>query len=233
MCSQAPSFSLAEVHLVSWVARAQSHLCFCLILRYAPQPDLHGLRERFGPLRCSRLSAPASDRWPRRPASSLPARRRRPTRPQPLPLDLPPLDGKNDGILDDVDVATPLDFFPPCCHCQPGGPVFDLSLHECSTRRKIAVRSLVQPVNVELQRPPQNVWHAPLQQLCQGVGGLPSPRLSFSFHQSSAGERVLRRCRVNYHSFNITRERLRQAMQVTVMFARPPGKPFPIMLLFR
>lgn len=67
-------------------------------------------------------------------------------------------------------------FFFPHVHCQPGGPVFDFSLHECSSRRKIPVRSLVQPVSVELQRLPQNVWFPPLQQLSQGVGGLQSNR---------------------------------------------------------
>lgn len=40
---------------------------------------------------------------------------------------------------------------------QPSGPVVDLSLHKCSTRRKIPVRSLIHPINVELQRPPRNV----------------------------------------------------------------------------
>ena len=36
---------------------------------------------------------------------------------------------------------------------QLSGPVIDLSLHECSTKMKISVRSLVQPINVEMQQP--------------------------------------------------------------------------------
>lgn len=40
---------------------------------------------------------------------------------------------------------------------QLSGPVVDLSLYECSTRRKIPVRALIQPINIELQQPPGNV----------------------------------------------------------------------------
>lgn len=44
---------------------------------------------------------------------------------------------------------------------QLNGPVVDLNLYKCSTRRKIPVRSLVEPVTVELRRiplpPPPNV----------------------------------------------------------------------------
>ncbi|KAM8731306.1 polycystin-1-like protein 1 isoform 4-T4 [Acanthopagrus schlegelii] len=87
------------------------------------------------------------------------------------------------------------------------GPVIDLSLYECSARRKIAVRSLVQPVNVEMQQPARN--------------------------KSSAHEYVLQRSGVNYHSFNITQEHLQQAIQLSVAFTPPLSKPFPILLLFR
>lgn len=40
---------------------------------------------------------------------------------------------------------------------QLSGPVVDLSLYECSARRKIPVRSLIQPINIELQQPPGHV----------------------------------------------------------------------------
>lgn len=33
----------------------------------------------------------------------------------------------------------------------------DLTLHECSTRRKIPVRSLIQPIHIKLPQPPRNV----------------------------------------------------------------------------
>uniref|UniRef100_A0A667XXN0 Polycystic kidney disease 1b n=1 Tax=Myripristis murdjan TaxID=586833 RepID=A0A667XXN0_9TELE len=39
---------------------------------------------------------------------------------------------------------------------QLSGPVVDLSLYKCSTRRKISVRSLLQPINIELQKSPRN-----------------------------------------------------------------------------
>ncbi|KAM6908104.1 polycystin-1-like protein 1 [Lycodopsis pacificus] len=87
------------------------------------------------------------------------------------------------------------------------GPVVDLSLYKCSTKRKIPVRSLVQPINIELQQPPRNM--------------------------SSVPEYVLLRSQVNYHTFNITQEHLQQAIQLSVVFTLPLNKAFPIMLLFR
>ncbi|XP_044033057.1 polycystic kidney disease 1 like 1 [Siniperca chuatsi] len=87
------------------------------------------------------------------------------------------------------------------------GPVVYLSLYECSTRRKIPVRSLIQPMNIELQQPPRN--------------------------KSSVREYVLLRSQVNYHSFKITQEHLQQAIQLSVAFMPPLNKAFPVMLLFR
>ncbi|KAK9527852.1 hypothetical protein VZT92_014377 [Zoarces viviparus] len=87
------------------------------------------------------------------------------------------------------------------------GPVVDLSLYKCSTKRKIPVRSLVQPINIELQQPPRNM--------------------------SSVPEYALLRSQVNYHTFNITQEHLQQAIQLSVVFTLPLNKAFPIMLLFR
>ncbi|XP_073344382.1 polycystin-1-like protein 1 [Pagrus major] len=87
------------------------------------------------------------------------------------------------------------------------GPVMDLSLYECSTRRKISVRSLVQPINVEMQQPPRK--------------------------KSSMHEYILQHSKVNYHSFNITPEHLQQVIQLSVVFTPPLNKPFPVLLLFR
>ncbi|XP_034038147.1 polycystic kidney disease 1 like 1-like [Thalassophryne amazonica] len=87
------------------------------------------------------------------------------------------------------------------------GPVVDLSLYKCSTRRKMVFRSLLQPVDIELQPAPRNV--------------------------NSAHECVLLHHQVNYHSFNITHEHLHQAIQLSVAFAPSANRPFPIMLLFR
>ncbi|KAM8822788.1 polycystin-1-like protein 1 [Spinachia spinachia] len=89
---------------------------------------------------------------------------------------------------------------------QPSGPVIDLSFYKCSTKRKIPVRPLVQPMNITLQQPPRT---------------------------NAAPEYVLLRSRVNYHSFNITQEHLHQAIQLSVVFTPPLNKVFPIMLLFR
>ncbi|KAM9337218.1 polycystin-1-like protein 1 [Symphorus nematophorus] len=92
-------------------------------------------------------------------------------------------------------------------HWKLSGPVVSLSLYECSTRRKIPVRSFIQPINFVLQQPPRN--------------------------KSSVREYVLRRSQVNYHCFNITQQHLQQAIQLSVVFTPPLNKAFPIMLLFR
>uniref|UniRef100_A0A8C2ZWB2 Polycystic kidney disease 1b n=1 Tax=Cyclopterus lumpus TaxID=8103 RepID=A0A8C2ZWB2_CYCLU len=86
------------------------------------------------------------------------------------------------------------------------GPVVDLSLYKCSSKRKIPVRSLIQPINIQLQQPPRN---------------------------SSEPGYVLLCSQINYHTFNITQEHLRQAIQLSVVFTQPLNKVFPIMLLFR
>ncbi|XP_072234365.1 polycystin-1-like protein 1 [Leuresthes tenuis] len=92
-------------------------------------------------------------------------------------------------------------------HTQLSGPVVDLSLYRCGTRRKIHILSLSQPVSVELQLPQKN---------------------------SSVCEYSLLRSQVNYHNFSITQEHMQQAIQVTVVFTPPPNnKAFPVMLLFR
>ncbi|XP_008299033.1 polycystic kidney disease 1 like 1 [Stegastes partitus] len=90
---------------------------------------------------------------------------------------------------------------------QLSGPVVDLSLYKCSTRRRIPVRSLIQPIVTELHHLQRN--------------------------RSSVSEYILLRSHISYHSFNITQEHLQQAIQVTVVFTPSPNKAFPIMLLFR
>lgn len=42
---------------------------------------------------------------------------------------------------------------------QPSGPVVDLSLYKCSTKRKIPVRPLIQPMIITLGGPPRIVRH--------------------------------------------------------------------------
>ncbi|XP_044196388.1 polycystic kidney disease 1 like 1-like [Thunnus albacares] len=109
-----------------------------------------------------------------------------------------------------LSLLTELPYSPYTLTRYPGrlsGPVVDLSLYECSTRRKIPVRTLFQPIDIKLQQPPRN--------------------------ESSVREFVLLRSQINYHSFNITQEHLQQAVQLSVVFAPPPNKTFPIMLLFR
>ncbi|XP_054622356.1 polycystic kidney disease 1 like 1, partial [Dunckerocampus dactyliophorus] len=86
------------------------------------------------------------------------------------------------------------------------GPVVDLTLYKCSTRRKISVRSLVHPIITEVKA---------------------------REHKNSAGEYILLRSNINYHSFNITQEHLQRAIQLSVVFTLPPNKTFPIMLLYR
>ncbi|XP_061569536.1 polycystin-1-like protein 1 [Cololabis saira] len=90
---------------------------------------------------------------------------------------------------------------------QLSGPVVDLSLYRCTTRRKVPVRLLLEPVTAELQQPQRD--------------------------KSSVPEHILLRSQINYHNFTVTQELLQRAIQVTVVFTPPPSKAFPIMLLFR
>uniref|UniRef100_A0A3Q2XGK1 Polycystin 1 like 1, transient receptor potential channel interacting n=1 Tax=Haplochromis burtoni TaxID=8153 RepID=A0A3Q2XGK1_HAPBU len=90
---------------------------------------------------------------------------------------------------------------------QVSGPVVDLSLYKCNTRRRIHVSSLIQPFNTELRHTQRN--------------------------KSSSWEFTLLRSRVNYHSFNITQEHLLQSIQFTLLFRPTTKKAFPLMVLFR
>ncbi|MEQ2307153.1 hypothetical protein AMECASPLE_015419, partial [Ameca splendens] len=97
--------------------------------------------------------------------------------------------------------------FTPTSLSQLTGPVVDLSLFDCSTRKKIHIPSLSQPINIEVQLPQRN--------------------------ESSTTQYILHRNQVNYHNFSISQQLLQQAIQVTVVLTPPSSKPFPIMLLFR
>ncbi|MED6272789.1 hypothetical protein CHARACLAT_000309 [Characodon lateralis] len=97
--------------------------------------------------------------------------------------------------------------FTPTSLSQLTGPVVDLSLFNCSTRKKIHIPSLAQPINIEVQLPQRN--------------------------ESSTTQYILHRNQVNYHNFSISQQLLQQAIQVTVVLTPPSSKPFPIMLLFR
>ncbi|CAJ1082323.1 polycystic kidney disease 1 like 1 [Xyrichtys novacula] len=90
---------------------------------------------------------------------------------------------------------------------QPSGPVVDLSLYKCGSKRKIPVRSLAQPINIELQ-PPQRT-------------------------KSFASDHILLPGQINYHTFNITQQHLQQAIQICVVLKPSLNKAFPVMLLFR
>ncbi|XP_029978904.1 polycystic kidney disease 1 like 1 [Sphaeramia orbicularis] len=98
----------------------------------------------------------------------------------------------------------------PYTWASPGkltGPVVELSFYKCSTRRKIPIRSIHQPINIDLQQAPKNM--------------------------SSVYDSILQRSQINYHSFNITQEHLQQVIQLRVQFKPSFKKMFPIMLLFR
>ncbi|XP_049604558.1 polycystin-1-like protein 1 [Syngnathus scovelli] len=109
-----------------------------------------------------------------------------------------------------LSLITELKHSPWIWAAHPGkisGPVVDLTLYKCSTRRKISLRSFVQPIFVAMK-----------------------PRKD---KKESASKHFLLRKRINYHSFNISQEHLQQAIQLTVTFTLPSKRPFPIMLLFR
>ncbi|XP_034562845.1 polycystic kidney disease 1 like 1 [Notolabrus celidotus] len=109
-----------------------------------------------------------------------------------------------------LSVLTELTHSPYIRAHQPGklsGPVVDLSVYSCSTKRKIPVRSFSQPINIQLQPPHTN--------------------------KSYATEHILLRNQINYHSFNITQQHLQQAVQLSVAFKPSLHEAFPIMLLFR
>ncbi|KAM6971589.1 polycystin-1-like protein 1 [Tautogolabrus adspersus] len=109
-----------------------------------------------------------------------------------------------------LSLLTKLSHSPYTWAHHPGklsGPVMDLSLYKCSTKRKIPVHSLIQPIIIELQPPQRN--------------------------KSSVMEHILLRSQINYHSFSITQEHLQQAIQLSVVFRPSLHKAFPIMLLFR
>ncbi|XP_038126404.1 polycystic kidney disease 1 like 1 [Cyprinodon tularosa] len=104
------------------------------------------------------------------------------------------------------EVKTGRDFIPTSLF-QLTGPVVYLSLFRCSTRRKLHIHSLSQPINIKLQLPQRN--------------------------ESSPSQYILLSRQINYHNFTISQQLLQRSIQVTVVFTPLPSKPFPIMLLFR
>ncbi|XP_041096027.1 polycystic kidney disease protein 1-like 1 [Polyodon spathula] len=87
------------------------------------------------------------------------------------------------------------------------GDVADLSLYNCITRRKINIKGLTEPVNVEFEKTYKNV--------------------------SCFSKFSLFRNKMNIHNFEVTSENLIEALQITLDFNRPAEKVFPIMLLLR
>ncbi|XP_056155168.1 polycystic kidney disease 1 like 1 [Lampris incognitus] len=110
-------------------------------------------------------------------------------------------------VLSQLSVFSQNPYFWANTQAQLNGPIVDLSFYRCSTRRKIPLVSLPQPVNIEFQQPPRN--------------------------NSSMNKYIFLRSQINYHSLNITQQYLQQAIQLSVTFMPPPTKTFPIMLLFR
>ncbi|XP_053716853.1 polycystic kidney disease 1 like 1 isoform X1 [Synchiropus splendidus] len=92
--------------------------------------------------------------------------------------------------------------YPP----QMSGPVIDMSLYKCSSKNKISIRALVEPIIIEVHRPERD-QETSMYELLRGS--------------------------ISYHSFNITEKLLQQSIQLRVKFSPAADKPFPIMLLFR
>ncbi|XP_072306521.1 polycystin-1-like protein 1 [Eucyclogobius newberryi] len=108
-----------------------------------------------------------------------------------------------------ISVVTELNQNPYIWAQYPGqwtGPVFELSLFRCSTRRKIPIQFLAEPFEIEV-RPQEK--------------------------QTVTPEYTLQPFKINYHSFNISHEHLQHAIQFHVQFTPTATRGFPVMLLFR
>ncbi|XP_041670635.1 LOW QUALITY PROTEIN: polycystic kidney disease 1 like 1 [Cheilinus undulatus] len=117
--------------------------------------------------------------------------------------------GRETGRHCVLSMLTELTHSPYTWAYHPGkmsGPVVDLSLYRCNSKRKMHFHSLIQPINIELQLPQRTNY---------------------------VSEHILLRSQINYHSFNITQEHLQQVIQLSVVFTPSLNKAFPIMLLFR
>ncbi|XP_028289903.1 polycystic kidney disease 1 like 1 [Gouania willdenowi] len=91
---------------------------------------------------------------------------------------------------------------------QLSGPLVELNFYKCTTRRKISIGSIIQPIHVEMKLPQINM--------------------------SSSSNYTLSRRKMNFHSFNITQQHLQESIQMTIRFTTPcNARSFPIMLLFR
>ncbi|XP_055007241.1 polycystic kidney disease 1 like 1 [Boleophthalmus pectinirostris] len=108
-----------------------------------------------------------------------------------------------------ISVVTELNQNPYFWANYPGklrGPVVELSLFRCKTRRKIPINFFAEPFQVEAQ-PPEK--------------------------QTAMAEYILQHNEINYHSFNISHEHLQHAIQLCVQFIPPATRVFPVVLLFR
>ncbi|XP_062900047.1 polycystin-1-like protein 1 isoform X3 [Mobula hypostoma] len=86
------------------------------------------------------------------------------------------------------------------------GDVADLTLYNCTNRRKVEVKGLRTPVLIEFERKDSNE--------------------QFNVH-------VLHRTQMNIHILPVTPANLQQALQIRVNFIRPDQEVFPVMLLVR
>ncbi|XP_029442948.1 polycystic kidney disease protein 1-like 1 [Rhinatrema bivittatum] len=89
------------------------------------------------------------------------------------------------------------------------GDIVDLTLYNCTSRRKINVQGLVTPVTIEFEKKGDEV------------------------KKDNTTLFSLFRDKVNFHQFTIKPENQREALQITVDFSTPVTRTFPIMLLVR
>ncbi|XP_067867286.1 polycystin-1-like protein 1 isoform X2 [Heterodontus francisci] len=87
------------------------------------------------------------------------------------------------------------------------GDVADLTLYNCTNRRKVEVKGLKTPVLIEFER---------------------KDRI-----QEQSSVYLLLRTQMNVHSLPVTPANIQQALQIRVNFTRPNQQVFPIMLLVR
>nr|XP_033786352.1 polycystic kidney disease protein 1-like 1 isoform X2 [Geotrypetes seraphini] len=91
---------------------------------------------------------------------------------------------------------------------QINGDIVDLTLYNCTSKRKINVQGLITPITIEFEKKGNEVK---------------DNKTLFS----------LFRDKVNFHHFTVTPEKQQEALQITVDFSVPATRTFPIMLLVR
>ncbi|XP_038616015.1 polycystic kidney disease protein 1-like 1 [Tachyglossus aculeatus] len=100
------------------------------------------------------------------------------------------------------------------------GDAADLSLYNCTSRRKIDVRRLVNPVTVEFERKDtegESISETP------GKLGNNENRTIFS----------LSRDKTNFHQFSWLPKSSQESLQIIVEFSKPTSRTFPVLLLVR